>query len=84
MKKRVGDFPFSSPPACQSPALFGGLFFWAEEENDLQAFWERLRGCMDIFPSHGTIALERPFTWLVGAWEESVVESIVRRHRAEA
>ena len=75
MKKRAGDFPFSSPPRARSPPLFGGaIFYGAEEENDLRAFWERLEGRVDIFPSHGAIALERPFAWLVGALGESARE----------
>ena len=76
MKKRAGDLPFSSPPRTRSPPLFGGAFLLgAEEENDLQAFWERLDGRMDIFPSGGLIERVGPFAWLVGAWEESRVES---------
>ena len=75
MRKRAGDFPFSSPPRTRSPPLFGGAFFLGRRrKNDLQAFWERLEGRVDIFPSHDTIALERPFAWLVGALGESALE----------
>ena len=68
MKKRVGDLFLFLPARMLHPPLSGGAFFlWAEEENGLQAFWERLGGGMDIFPSRWIIALERPFTWLMGA-----------------
>ena len=75
MKKRAGDFPFSSPPRARSPPLFGGAFFLGRRrKNDLQAFWERLEGRADIFPSGRLIERGGPFAWLVGALGESARE----------